>query len=231
MAGGGLDGTFYPGTRLVGNSARSRLMKWPLTSEDLHQPDVEFLDTLMWIGWGPEMTFLYNDAYISVLSMAKHPKCLGHPARKVWAEIWDICGPLADKVFEKGEATFVDDVRLFSHEPRRISGRDLLFVFLLARFMTTREKWSASFPCPSTETTPKILNVRRLGTLSELAAKALLERTTEAACASSLCDARQQSRRYSLRAFISARWRTPIRAAGAKHWRVQGHSPRQSCTD
>ncbi|HEY1482137.1 MAG TPA: response regulator transcription factor, partial [Candidatus Acidoferrum sp.] len=67
----------------------------------------------MWIGWGPEMTFLYNDAYIAVLSEAKHPQSLGRPAREVWSEIWDICGPLADKVLERGEAAFVDDVRLF----------------------------------------------------------------------------------------------------------------------
>ena len=34
----------------------------------------------MWVGWGPEATFLYNDAYISVLSDAKHPWALGLPA-------------------------------------------------------------------------------------------------------------------------------------------------------
>ena len=67
----------------------------------------------MWIGWGPEAVFLYNDAYIQVLSRAKHPWALGRPASEVWAEIWDVCGPLADKVFKKGEATFLDDVRLF----------------------------------------------------------------------------------------------------------------------
>ena len=67
----------------------------------------------MWIGWGPEMTFLYNDAHISVLSLAKHPGSLGRPAREVWAEIWDICGPLADKVFSRGEPSFANDVRLF----------------------------------------------------------------------------------------------------------------------
>src|SRR5262249_11699859 len=55
----------------------------------------------MWIGWGREMTFLYNDAYISVLSLAKHPRCLGLPAREVWPEIWDTVGSLAEKVFSK----------------------------------------------------------------------------------------------------------------------------------
>jgi CheY-like chemotaxis protein len=61
----------------------------------------------MWIGWGPEITFLYNDAYVQVLSSAKHPWALGRPAEEVWSEIWDICGPLADKVFKNGEASFV----------------------------------------------------------------------------------------------------------------------------
>ena len=67
----------------------------------------------MWIGWGPDATFLYNDAYIQVLSLAKHPSALGRPTAEVWSEIWDICGPLADKVFQKGEASFLDDVRFF----------------------------------------------------------------------------------------------------------------------
>ncbi len=76
----------------------------------------------MWIGWGPEATFLYNDAYIQVLSLAKHPDALGKPAAEVWHEIWDICGPLADKVFKQGEASFVDEKHWtpkFASEPAR----------------------------------------------------------------------------------------------------------------
>jgi hypothetical protein len=67
----------------------------------------------MWVGWGKDAAFLYNDAYIQVLSLAKHPSALGKPAQRWWPEIWDICGPLADKVFQSGEASFLDDVRLF----------------------------------------------------------------------------------------------------------------------
>lgn len=67
----------------------------------------------MWIEWGPEAPFLYNDAYMPVLSLAKHSWALGRPAAEVWAEIWDVCGPLADKVFRQAEPTFVEDVRLF----------------------------------------------------------------------------------------------------------------------
>lgn len=39
--------------------------------------------------------------------------------------------------------------------------------------------------CPNTDTTAKILNARRLQTLSELAANALVQKSTDAACASS----------------------------------------------
>jgi CheY-like chemotaxis protein len=34
----------------------------------------------MWIGWGPQATFLYNEAYVQVLGHAKHPWALGRPA-------------------------------------------------------------------------------------------------------------------------------------------------------
>ncbi len=56
----------------------------------------------MWVGWGKDAVFLYNDAYIQVLSLAKHPWALGKPAAEVWPEIWDICGPLVDKRVREG---------------------------------------------------------------------------------------------------------------------------------
>src|ERR1700750_1626918 len=42
----------------------------------------------MWMGWGPELTFLYNDAYGEMTLGVKHPWALGKPARDGWAEIW-----------------------------------------------------------------------------------------------------------------------------------------------
>src|SRR5690242_5854479 len=46
----------------------------------------------MWLGWGPELSFLYNDAYAPTLGH-KHPSALGNPASKVWEEIWPAIGP------------------------------------------------------------------------------------------------------------------------------------------
>src|SRR5262249_56905479 len=47
----------------------------------------------MWMGWGPQLTFFYNDAYARMTLGAKHPWALGKQAREVWAEIWPDIGP------------------------------------------------------------------------------------------------------------------------------------------
>jgi PAS domain S-box-containing protein len=137
----------------------------------------------MWIGWGADATFLYNDAYIQVLSLAKHPQALGRPAAEVWGEIWDICGPLADKVFQKGEASFVDEVRLFMNRGDYLEETYYSFSYSPIRGESGDV---AGLFCPSTEVTPKVINARRLATLAELSAHVLVQKTTEAACASAI---------------------------------------------
>ncbi len=41
----------------------------------------------MCLGWGPELTLLYNDAYVPFLG-SRHPSALGKPLQEVWAEVW-----------------------------------------------------------------------------------------------------------------------------------------------
>ncbi|MGC2506132.1 MAG: response regulator [Candidatus Acidiferrales bacterium] len=135
----------------------------------------------MWIGWGPEMTFFYNDAYISVLSLAKHPKSLGQPARQVWSEIWHICGPLAGKVFERGEGTFIDDVRFFLNRGDFLEENYISFSY--SPIHDEAGNVDGLF-CVNTDTSAKILNARRLATLSELSSTALVQKTADATCAS-----------------------------------------------
>ncbi|HEX8406122.1 MAG TPA: ATP-binding protein [Duganella sp.] len=133
----------------------------------------------MWIGWGEQATFLYNDAYIGVLSMAKHPWALGRPAAEVWAEIWDICGPLADRVFEQGEATLADDVRLFMNR-----GDFLEETFYSFSYSPVRDESGnvAGLFCPNLDVTAKHLNARRLRTLSDMSTRMLQEKTVAGAC-------------------------------------------------
>ncbi len=137
----------------------------------------------IWIGWGPEKTFLYNDAYISVLSLAKHPWALGKPAQVVWAEIWDVCGPLADRVFNKGEASYGDDIRLFMSRGDYLE--ETYYSFSYSPIYDEAGKVAGLF-CPSAETTAQNLHARRLHTLSELSAKSLVAKNIEEACRKSI---------------------------------------------
>jgi signal transduction histidine kinase len=65
---------------------------------------------LLW--WGPDLLHLYNDAYRPILR-DKHPASLGAPAARVWAEVWDIAGPMARSVQAGGPATWTEDLQLF----------------------------------------------------------------------------------------------------------------------
>ena len=67
----------------------------------------------MWMGFGPDLTFLYNDAYGRMTLGAKHPWALGRPAQEVWAEIWSDIGPRIERVMATGIATWDEGLLLF----------------------------------------------------------------------------------------------------------------------
>jgi PAS domain S-box-containing protein len=64
----------------------------------------------MFMAWGPELRFLYNDAYVEVLG-GKHPAALGHAFEDIWADIWSDIGPLVDRALG-GEATYWENLPL-----------------------------------------------------------------------------------------------------------------------
>jgi PAS domain-containing protein len=110
----------------------------------------------MWVGWGRQMWFLYNDAYLNVLGLAKHPGALGRPASDVWAEIWDVCRPLANNVLLYGEASLVDDVRLFLNR-----GDFLEETFYSFSFSPIRDERGevAGLLCPSNDVTARGIRI------------------------------------------------------------------------
>ena len=65
----------------------------------------------MWMGWGPDLHFFYNDAYRPTLG-SKHPESLGKPTRELWAEIWGDIGPRIQHVLDTGEATWDEGLLL-----------------------------------------------------------------------------------------------------------------------
>lgn len=64
----------------------------------------------MFIAWGRELTFLYNDAYAQILGN-KHPAALGQRFQTVWQDIWDDIKPLIDRALA-GEATWSENLLL-----------------------------------------------------------------------------------------------------------------------
>ncbi|HAC66796.1 MAG TPA: two-component system sensor histidine kinase/response regulator, partial [Pseudomonas sp.] len=58
--------------------------------------------------WGETRALIYNDAW-STVPGRKHPWALGRAGWEVWAEIWDIIGPMFDHVMTTGEATWSED--------------------------------------------------------------------------------------------------------------------------
>ncbi|MCA1245127.1 PAS domain-containing protein [Massilia sp. MS-15] len=64
----------------------------------------------MFVAWGPELGFLYNDSYATILG-EKHPQALGRRFHDIWREIWDDIHPLIVRAL-KGESTYMDRLPL-----------------------------------------------------------------------------------------------------------------------
>lgn len=127
----------------------------------------------MWLGWGPEFTFFYNDAYARMTLGPKHPWALGRPAREVWAEIWDDIGPRATSVLRTGQATWDEGLLLFLE--RRGFPEETYHTFSYSP-VPDDQGGVGGLLCVVTEDTARTIGERRLRTLRELAA-----RTTEEA--------------------------------------------------
>lgn len=118
----------------------------------------------MWLGWGPEIAFFYNDAYRPTLGN-KHPNALGMPTHVIWPEIWqDIKGRLAT-VYETGQATW--DRALLLLLERNGYPEETYHTFSYSPLLGDDGKVSGVF-CAVTEETERIISERRMGTLRTL---------------------------------------------------------------
>jgi PAS domain S-box-containing protein len=64
----------------------------------------------MFVAWGPELAFLYNDSYREILG-DKHPQSLGRRFHAIWAEIWSDIYPLIERALA-GEASYAERMYL-----------------------------------------------------------------------------------------------------------------------
>jgi PAS domain S-box-containing protein len=125
----------------------------------------------MFVAWGPDLGFLYNDPYAEILG-AKHPAALGRPFHEVWSEIWHDISPLINSALS-GEATYHENLPLVMQ--RRGFEEQTWFTF---SYSPVRDESGAvaGMYCACTETTAHVLAERhrieeneRLRTLFEQA--------------------------------------------------------------
>jgi PAS domain S-box-containing protein len=133
----------------------------------------------MYIAWGPEFVQFYNDAYRPILG-SKHPVALGQSSYDCFPEIWGIIGPMFRSVIETGEATTVTDQLL----PLERNGytEECYFDF---SYSVIRDETGAvgGIYVTCTETTNRVLSVRRMAALKALSDGTAGARTAAEACA------------------------------------------------
>ncbi|MEE1613741.1 PAS domain-containing sensor histidine kinase [Microvirga sp. CF3016] len=110
----------------------------------------------MFVAWGPELAFLYNDGYAPILG-SKHPHALGRPFHAVWSEIWNDIEPLVNRALA-GEATFNENLHLVME--RHGFPEDTWYTFSYSPVRDDGGAIAGMF-CACTETTEKVQAERR----------------------------------------------------------------------
>lgn len=111
----------------------------------------------MFLAWGEELTFLYNDAYVQILG-AKHPWALGQPFEAVWGEIWQDIRPFIDRALS-GEATWLEDLPLTMN--RNGYDEPTYFTFSYSPVHGEQGEIAGMF-CSCTETTKNVFAEREI---------------------------------------------------------------------
>ncbi len=117
----------------------------------------------MWMAWGPDLTFLCNDAYRPTLGTKRG--WLGASSAKVWEEIWSDIGPRIDRVLTRGEATWDEGLRLFLE---RSGFREETYHTFSYSPLDDDDGRTAGMLCVVTEETGRVVGERRLRVLRDL---------------------------------------------------------------
>lgn len=110
----------------------------------------------MFVAWGPELSFLYNDGYAEILG-GKHPAAMGASFPQIWSEIWHEVGPLA-KAALSGETVYRRDLPLVMN--RHGHDEQTWFTFSYSPLRDENGAVRGMF-CAVTETTEQVVAGRR----------------------------------------------------------------------
>jgi PAS domain S-box-containing protein len=135
----------------------------------------------IWIGWGEELTYLYNDPYKSIIG-GKHPEALGQPVSAVWREIWDEIGPMLSSAMSGDEGTYVEEQLLIME--RNGYPEETYYTFSYSPIPEDGAGGgrAGGIICANTDDTRRVLGERQIALLRELATETADARTREEAC-------------------------------------------------
>jgi PAS domain S-box-containing protein len=132
------------------------------------------------VWWGrAALTQFYNDAYISFLGSKKHPVFLGQSGQKCWSEIWETIGPMLERVFATGEATWSEDLLLVLN--RNLPREEGYFTFSYSPIWGDAGIVEGVF-CVCYETTARVVGDRRLRILRDLGRTVSRAKSAQEAC-------------------------------------------------
>jgi PAS domain S-box-containing protein len=132
----------------------------------------------IWIGWGEELIYLYNDPYKSIIG-GKHPWALGRPTSAVWSEIWQDIAPLLAKAMGGDEGTYVEAQLLIME--RNGFPEETYYTFSYSPIPADDDSPGGIF-CANTDDTQRVISERQLSLLRELASSAAESRSVNEAC-------------------------------------------------
>lgn len=110
----------------------------------------------MFVTWGPERYFFYNDPY-SIILGSKHPNGLGTKFEILWNDIWADLLPIIEQV-DEGKASYFEDLPLYMNRYGR--WEQTYFTFSYSPLEDSSGKVVGLF-CACVETTSKVESRQR----------------------------------------------------------------------
>lgn len=171
----------------------------------------------MFVAWGEELGFLYNDPYAEILG-AKHPQALGRRFQEIWGEIWADIHPLIEAAMA-GDAIYREDLPLLMH--RKGYDEPTWFTFSYSPVRGDDGRVAGMF-CACWETTSRVAAERALRELNET-----LERRVDAALAERklLADIVEGTNAFVQVVDPDYRWLAVNEAAATEFQRIFGPRP------
>jgi len=134
----------------------------------------------IWVGWGEELIYLYNDPYKSIIG-GRHPWALGQPTRVIWKEIWSDIGPMLATAMKGDEGTYVEDQLLIME--RNGYPEETYYTFSYSP-IPDDDGSAGGIICANTDYTQRVIGERQIHLLRELSARTGEARSPAEACVS-----------------------------------------------